>query len=293
MSKGDAARDRGFTLITVLWTVSILTLIASVFIAASRSHVRVTSNALANAEAEALAETGIHLALLDLVDAMRAPADRQFVLSGATTCRLAGRGTLTITIADEGGKLDLNFAEAAQFQRLFEGLGYASDDARRFADVIADYRDADDKRRPSGAERDDYLAAGSSIGPANGPFVAIEELGRLPGFPPPLVGQLLSLTTVHSGSGDVHLATAPAEVANSLAGVAGTQSGNSDPSGRNTYTVSVTARTERGAEASSAAIVRLKPGGRPLYAIERWIRRGAPGRIGGAPADGEAETGPC
>ena len=277
-----SSNERGFTLITVLWTVSLLTLIASVFIAAARSHVQVTTNAQEAAAAAALAEAGLQLAILDLIDAQREPARRRFALAGATACTLAGQGTLTIGIADEGGKLDLNFTESAQFQRLFEGLGYGAADALRFADIIADYRDPDDRRRPNGAERADYLAAGRAMGPANGPFVAVEELGRLPGFPADLAARLQRLSTVHSGTGSIDLALAPAELAAALATVGGAlapPAGGTVPSGRNAFAIMVNARTEQGAGATAGAVIRLRPDGRPAYKIERWMRRGAPGRV--------------
>src|SRR3546814_5898664 len=69
--------------------------------------------------------------------------------------------------------------------------------ADRVAAAITDWRDADDLRRPQGAEWQDYAAAGSRYRPRNGPFVALGELRAVAGMTPGLHAAVAPLMTLH------------------------------------------------------------------------------------------------
>ena len=58
--------------------------------------------------------------------------------------------------------------------------------AARLVDAIGDWKDADDLRRPNGAEAADYQAAGSPYLPANALFETVPELQRVLGMTPAL-----------------------------------------------------------------------------------------------------------
>ena len=70
--------------------------------------------------------------------------------------------------------------------------------AARLVDAIGDWKDADDLRRPNGAEADDYKAAGSPYLPANAPFETVPELQRVLGMTPALYAKLAENLTVQS-----------------------------------------------------------------------------------------------
>src|SRR3546814_16801372 len=84
--------------------------------------------------------------------------------------------------------------------------------ADRVAAAITDWRDADDLRRPQGAEWQDHAAAGSRYRPRNGPFVALGELRAVAGMTPGLHAAVAPLMTLHSGSGGVDPTVAPQRV---------------------------------------------------------------------------------
>ena len=67
-----------------------------------------------------------------------------------------------------------------------------------------DWRDADDLKRPNGAEEPEYRAAGLDYKPANAPFQAIEELQLVLGMRPDIYRRLAPSITVFSRSPGVN-----------------------------------------------------------------------------------------
>jgi len=79
-------------------------------------------------------------------------------------------------------------------------------------DVIADWRDADDLRRPNGAEEPEYRAAGLKYRPSNAPFDTIGELQRVLGMTPALFARIADTLTVYSRQPGINPATASRDV---------------------------------------------------------------------------------
>ena len=69
---GSPRSARGLALVTVLWVLVLLALIAASFTATTRTEVNLTRNLVENAQAEALAEAGLARALLGLLAGRRA-----------------------------------------------------------------------------------------------------------------------------------------------------------------------------------------------------------------------------
>ena len=114
---------------------------------------------------------------------------------------------------DESGKIDLNSASDALLKGLFQSAGGLDvDAAQRIVDVIDDWKDADDLRRPNGAEAPDYKAAGLSYTPANAPFESVAELQRVLGMTPSVYAAVADNLTVFSKSPGVNPAFASRSV---------------------------------------------------------------------------------
>ena len=58
---------RGLALVTVLWVLVLLALIAASFTLTTRTEVNITRNLIDNAQAEALADAGVYWAILGLL----------------------------------------------------------------------------------------------------------------------------------------------------------------------------------------------------------------------------------
>lgn len=206
----------GIALVLVLWVLALLTVIAGSLVFSSRTEILVAGNVAALAQAEALADAGVHRAIFELA---RPPADlTRWKGDGTEYAWQHGGGELRITIRDESAKVDLNAAPPLLLKGLFRAAGLGEAEADALGDAVADWRDPDDLRGANGAERSDYAAAGRSYGPANMPFETTEELRLVLGMSDALYRRIESLVTVHSRLAGINAAVAPREVLLALPG---------------------------------------------------------------------------
>ncbi len=197
--------ERGIALVMVIWVLALLSLMAAGFVAEARVELRRAGNLRGHAEAEALAEAGIHIAVAKVI------AEQGSTHPQRWTERLAG-GSVTLTLVDERGKIDLNEAESALLASLFESQGLSSSDASALAAAVADFRDADHASEPVGAEDAAYPA--QSGGAKDARFEAIDELLQVKGMTPALYARIAQLVTVYSAMPGVDpLAAEPAVLA--------------------------------------------------------------------------------
>jgi general secretion pathway protein K len=290
--------ERGFALLVVLSALGLLAVVAASFGLVARNHVKLAAVAGEGARAEALADAGVHVVVLDLVAARGSPAaDRRFPLDGTPlSCGVGDAGILTLAVRDEAGKVDLNIASPALLRALVLGLGLPGGEAA--ADAILDWRDADDDRRRAGAERPEYLAAGRPHGPRNGPFLAIEELSGVLGLTQGDADRLRPFVTVHSGLAAIDAGVAPEALIAVLARGLGRGGGPSlldggraagdlaamdEPgarlppqfravSTRRAFAVRAEARTANGAIFVREAVVEFVAPTSPAFALRRWYR---------------------
>ena len=203
-----ARRERGLALVVVLWTVTILAVIAASFSQSTRTGTKIARNALDNAQARALAEAGINRAVLSLFDA---DPERRWPTDGSPVRFAYGGGEIEVSIQDEAGKVDLNSARERLLTGLFEALELPPESRRRLFDRIADFRDGDDEPRPEGAEDEDYRAAGLSLESKDAPFERSDEIEQVLGIDPQNARKLLPLVTAYSGLPGIDPESAPRE----------------------------------------------------------------------------------
>lgn len=193
--------DRGFALVTVLWIVGLLAVMTAGLAVSVGTHVRVVANVAESAKAEALADAGIALAVVDLMAARLSPDHkRRFPIDGrAVGCSVGGEGVLSIAISDEAGKIDINTAGIPLMRALLTGLGVSVEKSAQLADAIFDFRDADDDRRPNGAESAEYRAAGLGWLPKNSGLQSVDELIQVYGFTAELIARMRPYISVYTG----------------------------------------------------------------------------------------------
>jgi general secretion pathway protein K len=194
--------DKGFVLVLVLGAAILLAIFAAGFSATVRSYVRSAATRVELAQARAIADGGINLALVDIAEARaHASAERRFELDGpAVACETSNGSVLTIRVEDEAKKINLNTAKEDQLAGLFEQLGASSDEARRYAESVMDFRDGDDEAQQGGSERAIYAASGPSGSPKNAPFDQVVELTQVAGLPVDLAMKAAGQTTVYASA---------------------------------------------------------------------------------------------
>jgi len=213
MSLGSS---RGIALLSVLWITGLLAVIAASFASGARTEARLARNQIANAQAEALADGGVHRAVLGLLEL---EPERAWQADGSVRELPLGTGLVQIAIEDEDGKIDLNTAPVALLAGLFGVLGLSQDEARAMAERIVDYRDPDHDPEPQGAEDPDYLALGLAAGAADREFIGTSELLNVLGMTRELYERALPYVTIYSGAEGVDPVRAPRPVLEALPGM--------------------------------------------------------------------------
>ncbi|MCS3743002.1 MULTISPECIES: general secretion pathway protein GspK [unclassified Rhizobium] len=110
-------------------------------------------------------------------------------------------GSVTLQVAAEAGRLDLNASPPELLKGLFKAVDGQSLSPDAFAARVVDWRDGDDERTPEGAERSDYRGNGARGLPMNAKFQSVGELRFLKGLSENDYMKLESFLTVHNRTG--------------------------------------------------------------------------------------------
>src|SRR5438552_8874075 len=188
---------RGVALILVLWLTVLLTVIAGGFAYGMRNEALAARNSLSWAQACSLADGAVQRTVFEL---MRPKVSLDvWAPDGSVQVWDDANARIAVCAIDGSGKIDLNTAPDNLLKGFLQTVGELdSDTAARLVDVIGDWKDVDDLRRPNGAEAPEYQAAGLTYKPANAPFETVFELQRVLGMTPALFAKLADNLTVHS-----------------------------------------------------------------------------------------------
>ncbi len=191
----------------MLWLTVLLTVIASGFAFSMRGEALAARYALGLAQARAAADGAVERTVLELQRPRNLPD--VWLADGLPHQWQDGDVTMVAVAVDESAKIDLNSAADALLKGLLQNIGGLESDAvDRMFDAIADWRDADDLKRPNGAEEADYRAAGVKYKPTNAPFDTVGELQRVLGMTPELFARIADSLTVYSRQSGINPATA-------------------------------------------------------------------------------------
>jgi general secretion pathway protein K len=224
---GSRRAQGGIALILVLWIVTLLTVIAGSFSFSMRTEALAARNQVSLAQARTLADGAVYRAIYE---ASRPPQASYANTPGGGRRWRIDRGAykqtwqsadavLSVSLTDESGKIDLNVAADALLKNYFKVVGGIDEQhAQQLLEEILDWRDADDLRRPNGAEEADYRAAGRSYKPTNAPFDTVGDLQRVLDMTPALYEKLAPFLTVYSRASGINAAAADRPVLLSLPG---------------------------------------------------------------------------
>jgi len=220
-------KSRGLALITVLWVLTLLSLIAASFSNSTRTEIKLAFNQAEAARAEALADAGVYTAILGL---LARESSKQWRANGTVYGWRRGAGEIRVQIWDEGGKIDINVATNVLLKALFVAAGQDTDDAAVLADRIVDFRDTNDLRQLNGAEDRDYRDEGRVYGAKDAPFEALEELRQVLGVTQEIYEAVAPALSVRAPQRRPHEATASPLVKAALAGEVLNQEPEAEPS---------------------------------------------------------------
>jgi general secretion pathway protein K len=311
-----ALRQKGFALIAVIWIGILLALIAAAFSSAVRSRLRETAGRAELIRAEAAADAGVRIALMELLNRGRdSKAVLRFPNDGTpVSCSIVTDITLIIRVEDEEGKVNLNTANEDLLVALFAGLGATHEKARGYAERVMDFRDGDHDKRLDGAEREDYAKSPDGLlGPKDADFAAIDELDQVLGLPPDLREKAKPFLTVFSGKDGIDASVASRGLRDILvAGSNGIVAASNDAgasgsafsissdlprtflsqSSRRAYGITAEAILPSGARYVSEAVAGLPNGDVGIPVFQHW-RRGMSRTPAGQQLPVPKNAGPC
>lgn len=199
--------EQGFALVFVLWMVALIAILAISLVHETSMQAKMARNQYEHARARALADTGISLAIIEMLDRAAAAPLR---LDGSEQNLAYDGGTIRLRLQDEAGKIDLNSAPDAVLSRFFQILTNRDEDSVDLGAAIAAWKQ---RRLAQWAGPD-----GSAANTTNGPFLAVEELLEVNGMTPEIYNRVAPFLTVLSRSARVDPLSAPREVLLSLPG---------------------------------------------------------------------------
>ena len=299
------SRQRGFVLLLVMWLLILLSGIAIGMATMVQTDSRLAGNQLKEARARHLAQAGVYLTVMKLLDpewaetayAWNAPEQTVEVLGVPVRVR----------IVDECAKVDMN----SGWGLLVTGVAdAAAGDGKTLSTplgpAILDWRDPDGRRRLKGAEDDDYADTGEPFGAHDGLMETVEEARLILGVTPAIYRRLKPLVTVDCLNAGVDPVVASPEVLAAVPGIepaalaafldarerAGVETVETlapplagdgkyfEASRKAAFTVVATAEPAPGVVVSWGAIVWLTGDPSRPYAFRAWKR---------VPSDGAAE----
>jgi len=208
--------QQGFALVLVLWVLSLLTIMAGSFALSMRRESAIVSGIKNNAQAAAVAESGIAIAELMLLNPdqnKRWRADGSIYPIDDDDALGSDNAQVRVRLLSEAGKIDINKADQKLLAELM-AHSPAEDEQQqlRLVSAILDWRDEDDLINIDGAEQKEYKEAGLKYQPRNKPFQTVDELQLVLGMDETIYQWLAPMVTVYSGQANVAVQNASKDV---------------------------------------------------------------------------------
>lgn len=197
--KSRLQNRRGFAMITALWLVVAITVVALQFSLEAHERYMLGINASERGVARAAAIGALAVQQAQLERAIRQTAQS----GGATALRrsdpwVAVDSTFTGPISIDslqvwvdakpgGRRLNVNTISEEQLRAFFNNLLKNVTVADEISQSIMDWRDVDDQPRIRGAERDYYLKENMMVLPSNAPFREVDDLLDVRGMTPEIL----------------------------------------------------------------------------------------------------------
>lgn len=163
---------RGIALVTTLWILAALVMLAIGFGFLARTEAQVAYNFSSLLQCRWAARAGINRALIEVERLKSQPTtylgEGGKLLTSEEDDVDLGDASYEVVIEDEAGRININAAPRVVLENLFGD--------RDYADCIMDWRDTNDEPRPLGAETQYYSLLDEPYRCKNKPFDTVREL---------------------------------------------------------------------------------------------------------------------
>ncbi len=231
--------NRGIALLITLWLLVILSVMAFSFTSLVRTETYSTYAFKDGLENKYFAEAGIQRGIAEIFYRITAGSnktpqgaqsgnDAVFQVDGTSYTERIGEGHYRISIADEGGKININSLSdqtGVFLNTLLTNAGMKKEEADGVVDAILDWKDNDSDARLKGAETEYYMSLPSPYKAKNKEMETLDELALVKGISPELLygdGQrkgLIHFLTVYHKTPQLNLDVASKEVLLSVPGM--------------------------------------------------------------------------
>lgn len=194
--RGAAARQRGFALLLVLWTMVLLSLIGSRIAASGRAEAQLAANIRDAAVTEAAADGAVQDAAFHLLDA---PPRRWAADGSARRLQMPG-AVVEVRVESEDGKVNPNLAAAPLLAALLHEVGADTRTAGLVADSIVRWRFPWVRPGTNDPTLAAYKAAGLTYGPSGAPFRSLDEVGAVLGMTPDLLKRVRPYLSLYASA---------------------------------------------------------------------------------------------
>ncbi len=191
---------RGVVLVTVLWSIALLSALAMAASVTFRGFTSVMAVDRSRVQADALLTAGLE-ASANMIETLGGTPLREVEITVALST-----GAVRAHLDDEGGRIDIGKAPLEVIAALLRSVGAPPAAADGIARRVVEFRGAG-KPANSGARPG-----------AEQVFTDVRQLGQIPGMRPEWLAAIMPLTTVY-GSESVNPLTAPRGVIAALPGV--------------------------------------------------------------------------
>jgi general secretion pathway protein K len=174
-------RESGFALLIVLWVLVLIAFIVAHLAGAGRTEIRIASNLVANARAQAAADGAIFAAIFNQSDP--SPGDR-WPVDGRVRELVVGNSRVIVRLENEAWWINPSSASPALLEALLRVTGSDPQTARRLANAISEWVGSVSVARSQNQVFADYRGAGLEYGPPGAPLETLDELGRVIGMTP-------------------------------------------------------------------------------------------------------------
>jgi general secretion pathway protein K len=208
MARADARR--GIVLVSVLWTIALLSALAMAAAISFRGFTGIIALDRDRVQVEALLTGGLEAAVRSVADLGDTPIDQ------IETTTVLSTGSVRAQLSDEGGRIDIGKAPVEVLAGLFRTVGAPANEADAIAQAMTKLHQpaaGDRANVPAASQNGDGKKAEREL-----VFTDVRQLARVPGMAPEWVAAVAPLTTVY-GKETVNPLTAPAEVLAALPGV--------------------------------------------------------------------------
>jgi general secretion pathway protein K len=201
---------RGVILLTVLWSIALLSALAMAASVTFRGFAGVMAVERDRLQGDALLSAGLETAAGVIDGSNDAP------LMNIETSITLGTGSVRLRLNDEGGRIDIGKAPAIVLASLLRSVGASEAAANDVAQRIVEQRYPRNTARPDTTLRSGNAARRT---PATGqPFADLRQLQLIPGMASDWVAAIAPLATIF-GSETINPLTAPPGVIAALPGV--------------------------------------------------------------------------